>query len=157
MSDQASGLLSPLLRACRFHAVRPYLHGRVLDFGCGVGWLAQCVASDLYTGVDSDEESLSAARSRFPRHTFLSVAEFAGTPDRFDTTVALAVVEHMPSVAAFLSDLRARLRPRGRVVLTTPSPGLQGLYWLGARVGVFSRVAAAEHRQLLGRRDLEGL
>ena len=64
MADQVNGVFSPWLRARRIETIRPFLKGRILDVGCGVGSLSQFVSSENYLGVDSDDESLRMRRSR---------------------------------------------------------------------------------------------
>jgi len=154
MADQVTGLLSPFLRSRRIAAVTPFLdQGRLLDIGCGTGMLARHVDSTRYLGVDSDEESIAIAKRRFPAHRFLMLAEFAQSHDKmlFDQIVALAVIEHVDDPQKWLVWLRALLKPGGRVVLTTPHPSVRGFHELGARIGLFSREGAMEHRELINR------
>jgi 2-polyprenyl-3-methyl-5-hydroxy-6-metoxy-1,4-benzoquinol methylase len=155
MSDQAAqGWLSPFLRRRRIAAVLPHLRGKILDYGCGSGALAQHVPADRYVGVDVDEASLRVARDRCPGHRFFLEPP---TGERFDTVVALAVIEHVPDPAGFLRDLAARLGPgaENSIVCTTPHPSLGWAHRAGARVGLFSREASEEHQALLGRKELQ--
>lgn len=130
----------------------PELRGRVLDYGCGAGALAARIPPDRYVGVDIDVPSLDLARAAHPLHVFH--AGLDEVPGDFDTIVMLALIEHVPDPAALLGTLAGRLRPGGRVVLSTPHPRVRTLHDLGARVGVFSREAADEHERLLDRRAL---
>lgn len=156
MADQgAEGLLSPWLREKRFEAVRPYLHARVLDFGCGSGALAEFVPSDHYLGVDKDEPSLQQARLRFPQHRFIS--ELPRTDEKFNSIVSLAVIEHVSDPAAFLRILSAYLSESDdtRLIVTTPHPSVDWIHDLGAAIGLFSKHANEEHEELLDRAKLE--
>lgn len=156
MADQgAEGLLSPFLRKKRIRAAGPYLRGQVLDYGCGSGMLAAYVEPGRYFGVDTDPAMIDLARSTFPRHTF-SVEELP-QGRRFDTIVALAVIEHVPDPAAFLTRAIAHLAPRGSIVLTTPHPDFHFVHELGARLGFFSRAASEEHQELLDGRAMRRL
>lgn len=153
MADQGSeGLLSPFLRDRRLEAARPHLHGRVLDLGCGGGTLARWVESDAYLGFDVDPASVATARQGFPRHRF--VGELP-TDERFDTIVALAVIEHLPQPERHLARWRELLAAGGTMVLTTPHPSVDRVHRIGARLGVFSRHASEEHQDLLDRAGLE--
>lgn len=155
MSDQVSeGLLSPFLRNKRIAAVLPYLKGKVLDFGCGSGALAEYVSPENYLGVDIDDDSLQNAQRRFPDHTFICVDSL---PDsKFDTVVTLAVIEHVPSPESFLGQLGRCLNngDLARVVLTTPHPKVDWVHGLGARLGLFSHAAMEEHETLLDKAAL---
>ena len=91
MADQITGLLSPFLRTQRITAAMPYLEGRILDLGCGIGVLADLVPADRYVGVDIDKESIQIAQKRLPEHSFFTVDEF-DAEGLFDSIVSLAVI-----------------------------------------------------------------
>jgi 2-polyprenyl-3-methyl-5-hydroxy-6-metoxy-1,4-benzoquinol methylase len=152
MADQVSGRLSPFLRRRRLAAARPHVaRGRILDFGCGVGALAGHVDPARYLGVDLDPASIAAARARHPAHTFLTLEEFeAGGPwGAFHVIAALALLEHLEDPAGWLRSMGRRLAPSGEIVLTTPRPSLRWAHELGARLGLFSREAADEHKAFI--------
>lgn len=152
MADQGSeGFLSPFLRERRIRAALPYLRGTVLDFGCGSGALAAWISPANYFGMDRDAEALAAARRRFPAHRFSQELPESAA---FDTIAALAVLEHLPSPAAWLLQMRRHLAPGGQIVLTTPHPSVRLVHEAGARAGLFSRAAAEEHEQMLNGADL---
>jgi len=150
MADQGSeGALSPWLRRKRFEAVQPYLKGRILDFGAGSGLLATLVPAEKYCGVEKDDESLQAARSRFPKHCFVSA--LPNSAYKFDTIVALAVIEHVGNPVNFLWSLAVHLANEAGscLVITTPHPAVDRIHKMGSRVGLFSRHASEEHAALL--------
>jgi len=150
MADQgAEGLLSPFLRNRRIVAARPYLEGRVLDFGCGAGALAAWVAPSRYLGIDIDAESLRRARAGFPQHRFLSA--LPEPAERFDSIIALAVIEHVRDPVALLRLLSRHLAESGaaRLVFTTPHPSVDWVHHVGATIGLFSRHASEEHESLM--------
>jgi 2-polyprenyl-3-methyl-5-hydroxy-6-metoxy-1,4-benzoquinol methylase len=158
MADQIVGLLSPLLRKQRVRAVQPHLLGRVLDWGCGIGKLAELLPAEVYTGVDLDDESVQQARHLHPEHAFLSVEEFDDFGS-WDTIVALALIEHVADPVGLLVRFRRLLSDGGRIVLTTPNPVFDSFHGLGARLGLFSQEAHEEHQSLLNKQgllDLQG-
>jgi 2-polyprenyl-3-methyl-5-hydroxy-6-metoxy-1,4-benzoquinol methylase len=152
MPDQINGKLSPYLREQRFRAAEPYLAtGRILDVGCGIGLLTRYVSADRYLGVDLDAGSVEEARRRNPGYRFLTLDGFAAhdPSEQFDTIVGLAVIEHVPDPKAWLDEMKRRLAPGGRMVLTTPHPRLEWAHTVGARLGLFSRAASEEHNVLI--------
>lgn len=146
MADQASGLLSPWLRKRRQKKARPYIRGRVLDCGCGVGTLSEMCRPDSYLGVDVDEWSIDVARKTHPRFRFDTDLPETG---EFDTIVALAVIEHISDPVALLERFKSRLGAEGRIVLTTPHPSIEYVHTIGARIGLFSAHASEEHERLI--------
>ena len=156
MPDQINGKLSPYLREQRFRAAEPYLTaGRVLDIGCGIGLLTRYISPDRYLGIDLDRDSVAEAREKNPSYRFMTLDEFAAHDaddphvGRFDTIVGLAVIEHVPDPKAWLDEMKRRLAPGGRMVLTTPHPRLEWAHTVGARLGLFSRAASEEHNVLI--------
>lgn len=148
MADQGSqGMLSSLLRARRVAAARPLLRGRVLDYGCGGGTLAEHVPAGSYVGYDRDAEAIEQARAAFPGHGFATEPPSG----EFDTVALLAVLEHVSDPASFLRTLGGYLAPDGRLVLTTPHPSMEWAHTAGAKVGLFSHDAHEEHETLLDR------
>ena len=146
----APGFLTPFLARMRVRAALPHVRGSVLDHGCGFGALAPYVPPARYLGFDINEGSLEDARARNPSHRFTSELPVDTT---FDTVVSMAVIEHVDDPAAYLRGLTAFVGDGGRVVLTTPRPSWNGVYALGARLGLFSVTANEEHR-LLGKAAL---
>jgi 2-polyprenyl-3-methyl-5-hydroxy-6-metoxy-1,4-benzoquinol methylase len=145
--DQISrGLLSPFLRNRRVAAAVPFIEGRVLDIGCGVGILAGRCAPDRYFGFDVDVQSIELARKEYPYHRF-DTALPAG--EIFDTIIGLAVIEHVPRPVEMLRQLCSHLAPNGKIILTTPHPAFEWLHRLGSTFGLFSDAAADEHETLL--------
>lgn len=154
MADQArEGLLSPWLQRRRCAVARPWLQGRVLDFGCGNSLLPNLVAAQVYVGVDRDPGILARARHHHPGHRF--VAEIP--PEQFDTIAALAVIEHVVEPQTLLLRLAGHLAPGGQIVLTSPHPRADLIHGLGARFGLFSRHAHEEHEACLTAADMAAL
>ena len=160
MADQMTGLLSPFLRRRRLAAAGPYLRGgQVLDFGCGVGELANQIEPERYLGVDLDRASIETARTNHPRHRFETLVDFeARSPaPSFDVISALAVIEHLPDPGTWLCSMGAWLKPDGIIVLTTPHPSMRWVHDCGARVRAFSREAAEEHEDMLDYHALQSI
>ena len=146
MSDQANGLLSPWLRQKRLNKVLPYLTGKVLDFGCGIGALADYCDADGYVGVDIDKASLEVAKERHPACFF---SDKVPETVRFDSIVSMAVIEHLEDPKQLLRIFRGVLSPTGTVILTTPHPVSDYVHSLGSKLGIFSSSADEEHEALL--------
>ena len=140
-----AGLLSGWLISERLRVARPYLTGKVLDFACGHGHLAEACDVENYLGYDIDDRKIEFARQRFPGYQFQSTLP---ADARFDTVAALAFIEHVepePYVKQF-ADL---LNPGGRIVLTTPHPSYEWVHTFGSKLHIFSPAAHDDHEDLI--------
>jgi SAM-dependent methyltransferase len=109
-----------LLRQCS-----PIAGKRVLDVGCGDGFFSIAIAKAgaVVTGVDTDEEMLSAARASAVREsvpiTFV-MADARSLPFQdatFDLVVAVSLLCLMRDREAALAEMTRALKPGGRIVI----------------------------------------
>jgi len=118
-------------RAKRFDfvsaTIAAYRPRDILDIGCGAGTqltapLAAAFPRIAVTGIDEDSRSLAWARAHnaAPNLSYLAPAELSAER-RFDLVIASEVLEHVADPMAFLSQLAARTRAGGRLVLTVPN------------------------------------
>ena len=96
---------------------------RVLDVGCGPGWLAKALTEAGHTVVGVDLTEADGAAARMSK--FLAADLARGLPEEvggdFDLVVAADIIEHLVDPAGLLSDMAARVRPQGRVVVSVPN------------------------------------
>jgi SAM-dependent methyltransferase len=147
--DERGGSLSGWLQRRRFDVGRPYLRGRVLDFGSHHGVLTQYCKPDAYLGVEHDPTFIEAAREAHPEYTFVTELP---KDDKFDTVAAFALIEHIKDPGALLAKWAEVLAPDGRIVLTTPHPKFEWIHTVGAKVGLFSHHAHEDHEDLIDKK-----
>ena len=153
-SGVPSSPFAPFLRSRRLRMARPFLRGRVLDYGCSSGALADLCRPDAYLGVDINEEALEAARAAHPQYEFDNkVSEH----ERFDVIAGLAVLEHVHDPVEQLTRWSGMLTPGGRIVLTTPHPSFEWVLTFGAKLRLFDRHSLEEHEDLLDRARMQEL
>lgn len=155
-------LLTEYLRRKRHAMVEPYLRGDVLDVGCGNA--AMSLALDdvhHYVGVDFNEIVLARQRELFPQHEYHQCdidQELLPLGDRrFNTVLMVAIIEHLANPGWVLDQVADHLHPEGRLVITTPTPWGERIHSVGARVGLFHRHAAEEHKDAFNGRRLKTL
>nr|WP_243716821.1 methyltransferase domain-containing protein [Actinomadura darangshiensis] len=113
-------------------ALRPHISGgdEVLDYGCGRGHLSERICRDLGAEVwatDSLQGALEATnRLNASNPGFrgaVPIEEFRSAADRFDSIVAVEVLEHLADDAlrAFFDTAARLLRISGRLIVTTPN------------------------------------
>jgi SAM-dependent methyltransferase len=118
-----------------FERIRPWLGGRVIEIGSGIGNLsAWLVDRERVLLTDTEPHYLERLRERFAGRSNVAVARLylpdvdgAVAAQRFDTVVCLNVLEHVADDLASLRAMRALLEPGGRLVLLVPAlPALYG-------------------------------
>ncbi len=117
-----------------YKVVEQYLHGSVLDIGCGPGYLAARTFPNeaWYTGIDISPKAIEIAKKLFPGAEFLvHDAEHYPLPFKdgsFDTIVASELFEHLQKHELLLSEIRRVARTY--IVVTVPvSMGGVGHVW----------------------------
>jgi len=92
---------------------------RLLDVGCGTGWLADHFAD--YTGLDGSPDAVASAAERGRDVRLHDVAEPLPVEDAsFDAVVMKDLLEHVPDPVALVREVRRVLRPGGRVFASSP-------------------------------------
>lgn len=97
---------------------------KVLDVGCGGGVLCEALTrfGATVTGIDVSARSIAIARQHSEENGFTidyQCCEMSDITDSFDLIVAFEVIEHVTSVANFIQDLEAHVRPGGIIALST--------------------------------------
>lgn len=124
-------------------------HGRMLDLGCGDGWILSMLKAHLgaswnTTGIDPDDREVGLA-ARTGCYNDLKVT----TGDRlpfdaasFDLVFSNSVLEHIPQVEPVLAEVSRVMAANGAFVFTVPSshftqmlrfPSLLGRFVSGCR------------------------
>ncbi len=146
MKDQSiEGKLSPFLQRQRIQKALPYLHGSILDIGCGNGALADHCNPKNYLGFDISAEVLQIATNLHPLYTFTSELP---TGKEFDRIIMLAVIEHITDPIMILTKLMFLLKDDGKIIITTPSPNSDWIHSLGSKLKLFSQEAHDQHQEL---------
>lgn len=153
--------LVPPDREARTSFMRAHVQAgdRVLDLGCGDGWMTAQIAAvgAAATGVEVALAAVARARARHPELDF----RFAEIDERlpvedgaFDTVWASEVIEHVADTARWFSEVRRVLRPGGRLLLTTPNHSRLRL--LVAGIELYSD-PVGDHLHLYSRDSLRGV
>lgn len=97
---------------------------RILDLGCGAGWLSAILGMFGPTvGIDLSESAIAAAQVRYPHVQYIqgNVFEWDCPKETFDVVVSHEVIEHVEDQAGYIQLAWQALRPNGYLVLTTPN------------------------------------
>lgn len=99
----------------------------VLDIGCGGGLVAEPLTrlGAKVTGIDPAPENIAAAKAHAQGarleidYRAVTAEELAASGASFDAVLLLEVVEHVPEVPAFLTEVASLVKPGGIVILST--------------------------------------
>jgi SAM-dependent methyltransferase len=92
---------------------------RLLDVGCGIGWIADHF--DDYTGIDASVDAVEAARRHGRQVHLHDLGEPLPFADAsFDAIVLKDVLEHVTDPVAVVREVQRVLRPAGRVFASSP-------------------------------------
>jgi SAM-dependent methyltransferase len=104
-----------------------HLHdARILDVGCGTGWLGDALRPfGRVWGTDLSPASIADGARRHPELTlvtgnFLSVE----LPGPFDFVISADALAHMPDYAAFFQRVAELVKPGGTLLLMTQNPSV---------------------------------
>jgi 2-polyprenyl-3-methyl-5-hydroxy-6-metoxy-1,4-benzoquinol methylase len=133
-SSQERSLRTTFRRLLRTMAQSGMTGGRLLEVGAGFGYFLD-EARDFYstrTGIEMSSHAAAKA-AEVSGATVLPGVEALGSDDRFDTIVALHVIEHVPDPVAWVRSLARRIAPGGVMVLATPDMGSFWRQAMGSR------------------------
>lgn len=97
---------------------------KILDLGCGTGWLSAMLANfGPTTGVDLAESVIATARARSPNVTFFAgdIFKMSLLAEHFDVVVSQEVIAHVLDQVAYLDRAVHVLKPGGYLIITTPN------------------------------------
>lgn len=94
--------------------------GRMLDVGCGSGFLASLFANAGWdvTGIERDDMTAMHARETYRIPVVTDIDHVTGT---FDLIMVNHVLEHLEQPLQFLEKCREQLAPGGRVIVAVPN------------------------------------
>ena len=100
-----------------------FMFSRVLDVGCGQGWMMEAI-SERYPGVHVAGIEPNGHNASIARAKGYSVAETklesASRDQRFDLVYSNNVLQHVNDAARFLADMRSCLDDHGVMIVTCP-------------------------------------
>ena len=146
-----AAILSSFLQRQRLKIAKPFIHGQVLDLGCGFGEITELVPRSEYLGVDGHPKIVEWLKVNHPGyqfHHFDLDHDQLSLNMKFDTIIMLAVIEHLEFPDNILSQIPKLLKDDGLFIMTTPAPAGDIVHQVGAKFGLFSKHAVEDHENI---------
>jgi 2-polyprenyl-3-methyl-5-hydroxy-6-metoxy-1,4-benzoquinol methylase len=100
-------------------------HSKVLDFGCGGGFLLKNLECSKKVGVEVN----SVARETAKKHGIEVFARVEDMPDEYvDTVISNHVLEHTYQPLGELKSLYKKLEPGGKIIFVVPCESISSRY-----------------------------
>jgi 2-polyprenyl-3-methyl-5-hydroxy-6-metoxy-1,4-benzoquinol methylase len=108
--------------------VQPYIHGKVLEIGSGIGNFAKWArnSSKEYHVSDADPALVKRLESDFPIAFQWDLYQPFPRDDRYDTIIILNVIEHLENDVDAAKKIHEKLVPGGHLIVMVPA--MQFLY-----------------------------
>ena len=111
-----------------FSLISPWISGQIAEVGSGMGLFAgKILASQKpVTALDINDDYLKIIKNKYPRiETFNFDLQSPSVPSRlvnkFDTVVAINVLEHVPNLNLALKNIYTMLASGGKLIVLIPS------------------------------------
>jgi SAM-dependent methyltransferase len=141
-------------RRWQFQMIAPYVSGKVLEVGGGIGNFTQELATvaDSVISIEPNTYCFGRLAEKVAGNPKIracnTTVEALAENEQVDTVVMMNVLEHIKDDGAVLDKLRQRLKPGGRVVLLVPAaPWAFGK--LDERLGHYRRYSKQSARILM--------
>lgn len=108
--------------------VRPFVHGKVLEIGAGIGSFAKWarLAGKEYHVSDADPALVQRLEKDYPTAFQWDLYKPFPRNDLYDTIIILNVIEHLEDDLTALKHIHERLVPGGHLIVMVPA--MQFLY-----------------------------
>ena len=103
--------------------VQPFLKGKALEIGAGIGNFARWARENVseYHVSDNDPRLVQELSRDFPRAVCWDIFHPFPGDEKYDTVVILNVVEHLEDDLEALRRIHQRLNPDGHLILMVPA------------------------------------
>lgn len=129
--------------------LRPAWDDRVLEIGCGRGFLTQRVRRELAPttiGVDLNPEAI--ANSVTDELFVMDAQALALEDESFDHIYSFHCIEHIPDLSRAFREMDRVLKPGGRILLVYPAEPIRGLYVIPTALILFGNALRAREIHL---------
>lgn len=117
--------------------LKPQLKDRILEIGCGRGFLTrrmQALAKDTM-GIDINPEAVSAGV--VPSLRVMDATKLEFPSESFDKIYSCHTIEHIPNLGKLFQEIERVLKPGGKILLVYPWELIRGMGAIGSSIIIF--------------------
>ncbi|HEY2374926.1 MAG TPA: methyltransferase domain-containing protein [Gemmatimonadaceae bacterium] len=117
--------------------LRPRMTDRILEIGCGRGFLTQRIqrVARATTGIDLNPQAIANAVTGDLHNMDARSLAFADAA--FDKIYSFHAIEHIPDLGLAFREMDRVLKPGGRLLLVYPAEPIRGLYVVPTAIVLF--------------------
>lgn len=109
-----------------YHIVAPFIHGNVLEIGCGEGYGVDLLYknADKLTLIDKSPYTAEVIHATYPDIKIIQekIPPLTQLDDNsFDVIVSFQVIEHIKEAALYIEEIHRVLKPNGKAYISTPN------------------------------------
>lgn len=89
--------------------LQPFKHDKVLDIGCGIGFLSTLFDKDKYCGIDNCNEFIEFAKKKYIGYEFIQYDINNGIPFKdgeYDIVIGIWLLHHLKNWKFILEEMR---------------------------------------------------
>ncbi len=125
--------------------LRPAGPDRLLEIGCGRGWLTQRMQQICPATYGIDVNPKSIAHGVAEHLSTMNAVDLSFDDEQFDHVYSFHAIEHIVDAGDALREMQRVLVPGGRILLVYPAEPIRGLYAMpGAWIGFGNPFLARE-------------
>ena len=125
--------------------LKPAGADRLLEVGCGRGWLTQRMQEICPATYGIDVNPKSIAHGVAEHLTVMDAVELRFDDEQFDHVYSFHAIEHIVDAGVAIREMHRVLAPGGRILLVYPAEPIRGLYAMpGAWIGFGNPFLARE-------------
>jgi ubiquinone/menaquinone biosynthesis C-methylase UbiE len=125
--------------------LKPAPTDRLLEIGCGRGWLTQRMQEICPATYGIDVNPKSIAHGVAENLAVMDAVELRFDDEQFDHVYSFHAIEHVVAAGAAIREMQRVLVPGGRILLVYPAEPIRGLYAMpGAWIGFGNPFLARE-------------
>jgi len=154
--------IDSIIRVYRTKYVLPHIEfgTTICDIGCGANpFLLKTINDHITKGIGLD---YLVTNSIYNEKIELKNADLSSIPlpipdTTFDVVTMLAVLEHLNNPNAVIQECFRALKPKGKLILTTPSPASKPILETMAKLNFISRQGIADHKHYFSAKEITAL